>query len=503
MDFSILIAFIFYFALVLAIGFYFFNKNKSASDYFLGGRNLNSWVTAMSAQASDMSGWLLMGLPAAAYISGISAGWIALGLAVGTYLNWKFVAARLRRFSAASGDSITIPEYLQNRFASSSPAARIICAVIIFIFFTVYTASAFSAGAKLFKHVFGLNYVAALTIGALIIISYTFAGGFSAVCWTDFVQGVIMFAAIIVVPVMAIVKTPDFSIGMLANIRENFLNPFAASDSGAVSVTAIISNLAWGLGYFGMPHIIVRFMAIKSSDMIKKSRIIAMIWVVISLSASIAVGLTGVAYLNSVGESYATASAAEVVFMDMIMRLAPGLLAGILLSAIMAAVMSTADSQLLVAASAVSNDLFKPIYNAVTKKEPSDKKIMLLSRAAVIAIAVIAYIVAFDPESSVMNLVSYAWAGFGAAFGPVILLSLYWKHMSIKGAAAGMISGGATVLIWEALTSAGVGVVSDIYSIIPGFALSLIAVIVFSLTDRNTDKQKQEEFFEKAKTYEL
>lgn len=490
-----LISFIIYFLLMLGIGIYFFAKNRNMGDYFLGGRQLNSWVTALSAQASDMSGWLLMGLPAAAYFSGLNAGWIALGLAMGTYLNWKFIAAPLRKFTAVSGDSITIPQYLQNRFLSKSNVVRSICAVIIFIFFLIYTASAFNAGAKLFQHVFGMDYHLALTIGSVIIIAYTFLGGFLAVCWTDFFQGILMFLAIIIVPVIAFFSTPDLSISSLMEINNGtFLNPFLSPD-GSVSVSSIISNLAWALGYFGMPHILTRFMAIKSSKMIKKSRIIAIIWVAFSLSAAVLVGILGYAYMTGNGVGYETKAAAEVIFMDLVMKLAPPLVSGVLLSAILAAVMSTADSQLLVTASAVSNDF----YQAIFRKNASDKELMMVSRIAVLTISVLAYIIAFDPNNSVMDLVSYAWAGLGSAFGPVIVLSLFWKRMTIKGAMAGMVLGGAVVLIWESLK---LEAATGIYSIIPGFILAVIAIVVVSMVDQEPSAEVYE-LYEKAKKVQL
>ncbi len=465
-----IIAFLLYFILVLWVGIYFYNKSNNISDYFLAGRKLGSWVTALSAQASDMSGWLLLGLPAAAFTSGLSASWIAIGLAAGTYLNWKLVAARLRRFTAVAGDSITIPQYLQKRFLSENSAVRSVCAIIIFVFFLIYTASAFNAGAKLFQNVFNLDYTLALTIGALVIISYTFLGGFLAVCWTDFFQGMLMFLALIIVPVVAVISTPNFSAEMLTSIGgANYLNLMGGSDLGFI---AICSSLAWGLGYFGMPHILTRFMAIRSSSMIKKSRLIAMIWVVVSLLAAVVVGMVGFAYASSSG-LITTISDPETIFMSLVSKLLPGFIAGVLLCAILAAVMSTADSQLLVTASAISNDFYKAIF----RKNASDKELMWVSRLSVLAIAIIAYLLALDPKNTVMGLVSYAWAGLGAAFGPVILLSLFWKRMTMMGAVAGMVAGGATVLLWE-----NVKVLSEtgLYSIIPGFGLALIAVVVVS-----------------------
>jgi sodium/proline symporter len=494
MELATLISFVIYFLLMLGIGVYFFARNKTMGDYFLGGRQLNSWVTALSAQASDMSGWLLMGLPAAAYMSGLNAAWIAVGLALGTYLNWRYIAAPLRKFTAVSGDSITIPQYLQNRFKSKSILIRCICAVIIAVFFLIYTASAFNAGAKLFQYVFGMDYLLALLLSSVIIIAYTFLGGFLAVCWTDFIQGLLMLGAIVVVPLVAVFSTPDFSIDTLSQVANgSYLNPFQTAD-GSMDIISIISNLAWALGYFGMPHILTRFMAIKSSKMIKKSRRIAMVWVVVSLGAAVLVGIFGYAYLTSIGVFYDSNSQAEIIFMDLVMKLIPPAFAGILLSAIMAAVMSTADSQLLVTASAISNDFY-----ALFRKKASEKETMWVSRVAVLTIAVIAFVIAMDPENTVMGLVSYAWAGLGSAFGPVIVMSLFWKRMTVKGGLAGMIAGGATVLIWE---STGLGTITGVYSIIPGFVLALILIVVVSKLDQEPS-QEVYDLFDEAKKVEI
>lgn len=499
MEFNIytLVSFILYFLVMLAIGIMSFKRSKNMNDYFLGDRQLGSWSTAISAQASDMSGWLLLGLPGSILVSGLTESWIAIGLFIGTYLNWKLVAARLRKMSAAAGDSITIPEYLQNRFGSKSPVIRFVCAIIIFVFFLVYTASAFSSGAKLFEFVFGLDYKLSLTIGALLIIAYTFLGGFLAVCWTDVIQGILMFGALVIVPIVCVCKTPDFmsvvneaiSSGELVS---NYLSLFRSTDGG-IAWQTIISGLAWGLGYFGMPHILVRFMAIKSADLIKKSRIIACIWAFVTLGAAVFVGVAGYSYLNAPGNEEILAQFnaigdAERIFMFLSSILMPAVLAGVILCAILAAIMSTADSQLLVTASSVTADVFKLI-----KKDASEKTQMWISRTTVIAVAIMAYLLALDPNSSVMGLVSYAWAGLGAAFGPTILLSLFWKRMNIAGAGAGIVVGGVTVVIWEQFCDA-----TGIYSLLPAFILSLIAVIVGSLV---SGKQPDgvDELFEKAK----
>lgn len=505
MEFSIytVIAFAAYALLILGIGIWSFRKSKNMSDFFLGGRQLGSWTTAISAQASDMSGWLLMGLPGSVLVGGLTQSWIAIGLFIGTYLNWRIVAARLRKMSYAAGDAITIPEYFQKRFFNNSPVVRFICAAIIFFFFLIYTASAFSGGAKLFNFVFGTDYTLSLTIGALIIISYTFLGGFLAVCWTDLIQGMLMFAALVVVPIIVLIQTPDlgeaFNNAMHNGAITEYYSSFIYSPDGSLALTTIVSGLAWGLGYFGMPHILVRFMAIKSSDLIKKSRIIATIWVFITLAAAVLVGIFGMTFLNSPGNEALKAQFeklgdSERIFMFLSSSLLPALIAGIVLSAILAAIMSTADSQLLVTSSAVTNDMFK-----LFKKNASEKTLMWISRGTVIVVAIIAYFLALDPNSSVMGLVSYAWAGLGAAFGPAMLLSLFWKRMTMPGAVAGIAAGGASVIIWENVpVLAGTG----IYSLLPAFAIALVAVIVVSLMTK-VDKEKVDALFTAAKTTEL
>ena len=505
MEFNIyvVIAFIVYGLVILGIGLFSFKKSKTVSDYFLGGRKLGSWTTAISAQASDMSGWLLMGLPGAVFVGGLTESWIAIGLFIGTYINWLVVASRLRKVSFAAGDAITIPEYFQKRFFSKSPVVRLVCAAIIFIFFLVYTASAFSGGAKLFNFVFGTDYTVSLTIGALIIISYTFLGGFVAVCWTDLIQGLLMFAALVIVPIVCFVQTPDMGAVAMPTVdiggkAVEYYTSFIYSSGGKLAWTSVLSGLAWGLGYFGMPHILVRFMAIKSSDLIKKSRIIATVWVFVTLAAAVLVGMFGYIFLHSEGneallEKFTAMGDNEKIFMFLSSSLLPGIIAGVILSAILAAIMSTADSQLLVTASAVTNDMFK-----LFKKNASDKLLMWISRIAVIVIAVIAYFIALDPDSSVMGLVSYAWSGLGAAFGPAMILSLFWKRMTIHGAVGGIIAGGASVIIWEAVPAlSGTG----IYSLFPAFIIAGVTVIVCSLCAKPDDdfKKKVDDLFERAK----
>lgn len=478
---GIIITFILYFVFMLGIGVYYFSKSKDLSDYILGGRTLNSWVTALSAQASDMSGWLLLGLPGAAYLSGLEAGWIAIGLLIGTYLNWKFVAQKFRQYTEKAGNSITIPDYLENRFRDKSKLLRIISASFILFFFLIYTASGFVAGATLFETVFGLDYFIALSIGALIVISYTFLGGFLAVCWTDFFQGVLMFLAIIIVPVSGVIALGGFdaTVEQIKAIDPNLMNIMINSSGETVTFIGIVSLLAWGLGYFGQPHILVRFMGIRQASQIKKSRIIAMIWVSLSLAGSVFVGLVGRAYIEGALDN------SETVFMEMVGLIFHPLIAGILLAAILAAVMSTADSQLLVTASAISEDFYKVLF----RKNASNKELVWVSRFTVVGVAIVAYLLALNPNNSVMGLVSYAWAGFGATFGPVIILSLYWKRMNKWGAFGGLVIGGITTILWKLSGSA-------LYEIVPGFIFATIAIIIISLITDAPEEDITNEFNE-------
>lgn len=479
---DIFLAFFVYFLCIIGVGVYFYNKLKNVKQYFLGGRNLNSWVTAMSAQAADMSGWLLMGLPAAAYISGISASWIAIGLAVGTYLNWKIIARRLRQFSSHMGDAITIPQYFQNRFLANTRTIRVLPAIVIFIFFLIYTASAFNAQAKVFQYLFSMEYTLAVTIGVLVILLYTFLGGFMAACWTDLFQGFLMLFTMMIVPICAFNSTPELSISTIESMNNGTYLNFFDFASGEISFITVISYFAWGLGYLGMPHILVRFMAIRSSDMIKKARLIAMIWVVLTLFSAIAIGMIGYFYLASQGIIYADKSSAEIVFIDTVTHLVPiGFMAGILLSAVLAAIMSTAASQLLVTASTITNDFYKLLI----RPKASDKELMIVGRIAVLITVVLAYILALNPNNSVMGLVSYAWAGFGAAFGPVILLSLFWRNLTLKGVYVGIFTGAAIVLLWENIS---VLKNTGIYAILPAFFISLCITMVVS----KMSKPKQE-----------
>ncbi|MDK2799494.1 MAG: sodium/proline symporter [Clostridiales bacterium] len=484
-NFSIIITFILYLGLMLTIGFIFYQKTEKLSDYILGGRQLNYWVTSLSAQASDMSGWLLLGLPGLAYATGVGeAFWVAFGLAFGTYLNWRFIAKRLRKYTHLAGNSLTLPDYFENRFKDHSKVLRVVSAIFILIFFLIYTAAQFAAGAKLFNTVFGVPYLAGLAIGAFVIISYTFLGGFMAVCWTDFFQGLLMFFAIITVPIAGMMSLGgiDVTFNKLSSIDPLLLDIFAAGNGKMLTTMAIISSVAWGLGYFGQPHILVRFMAIRSSNEIKQARTIAIIWVTLSLAAAVLVGVVGRVYLTQPLEG----AASETVFMVMVNQIFPSVIAGMLLAAILAATMSTADSQLLVTSSAISGDFYKALF----RKNASDKELVWVGRLTVVGVSIIAYLLAINPNSSVFKLVAYAWAGFGAAFGPTIILSLFWKRMTRFGALAGMVGGGLTVLIWKQLQ----GGLFDLYEIVPGFIISVLAIIIVSLMDKEPAKEIIDEF---------
>jgi sodium/proline symporter len=480
------IAFVLYFVVIIGIGVYFFIRNRGGGEkeYFLGGRQMNSWVTALSAQASDMSAWLLMGLPGSILAAGMGKVWIAIGLLIGTYLNWKLTAPRLRKFSKAANDSITIPEYLSNRFLTQSKLLRAISGVVFLVCFAVYAASSFKACGTLFHSVFGITETHAILIAAAIIFAYTFLGGFAAVCWTDFIQGMLMLVALLAVPFLALfaVKNGNAAPDVAAPI-ENYWNFLPSGKFDWASISTILSGLAWGLGYFGMPHILVRFMSIKHPSMIKRSRQIAMTWVVLALGAAVAVGLVGRLYLPAL-ENNAT------VFIEMTQRLFPAFIAGIFLSGILAASMSTADSQLLVSASAFASDIYKPLI----RKKAGSKEMMWVSRFVVLAITGVALLIAVNPNSgSIMDLVENAWAGFGSAFGPVILLSLFWKRFSYQGAVAGIVLGAATDVLWLVFLTKPTG----LYELIPGFAIGMIAAVVFTLVSKKPS-QAVEALYEAA-----
>ena len=471
-----LTTFIFYLAALIGFGILFYQYTNTLSDYILGGRKLGSGVAALSAGASDMSGWLLLGLPGAVYAAGLNQIWLAIGLSVGAYLNWQFVARKLRKYTEVAQDSITLPDYFEYRFQDKSRMLRVISALVILIFFAVYTASGLVAGATLFESAFDLNRQIALWTGTIIIVAYTFLGGFLAVSWTDFFQGILMFLALIAAPVMIIVTymSWDEIIATTSSMDPAYVDVF----SGMTTI-GILSLLAWGLGYFGQPHILSRFMAIKSEKHVPKAKMIAMIWMVFALYGAVFVGFTGIAFF---AESPLPAGDQEIVFLELTQVLFNPWIAGIILAAILSAVMSTVDSQLLVCSSAIAEDFYK----AFLKPKAPEKELVWVGRFAVIGVAIVALILAYNPDNLVLDLVAYAWAGFGASFGPVVILSLFWKQMTRNGALAGMITGAATVLIWENLGLILPGVEHEIislYSIIPGFILSTLAIYIASRFD--------------------
>ncbi|MBQ3789769.1 MAG: sodium/proline symporter PutP [Lachnospiraceae bacterium] len=489
----IVLSFAIYLSVMVLVGVYSLKQNNSSEDYFLGGRRLNGFVAALSAQASDMSGWLLMGLPGSIYALGTGQIWIAVGLFIGTVLNWLFIATRLRRYTIRANNAVTLPQYFENRFHDKKRGLLLVSSLAIMIFFLVYTASALAAGGQLFTTVFGIDYHLSLTIGAIVILTYTLLGGFTAVCDTDFIQGTVMLVALLAVPICAYgLLSGDLSAA--TTVDPHYLNPMY--DGGnKITVVSILSQLAWGLGYCGMPHILVRFMAVKSDKELNKAKSVGIIWVALSLFFACVIGIIGRAYLP--GDLTASGES-ERVFMYMIIDVFTKdiripIVGGVFLCGILAAIMSTADSQLLVTASSVTEDLYQGFF----RKKQSDAKMVWFSRLVVVIVAIVAYFIAFDPNSSIMGLVSDAWAGLGAAFGPTVLLSLYWRRINTPGAIAGISVGALTVIFWDYLPLFGgqtAGSVTGIYSLLIGFFLSLISIVIVSLVTKEPTAEILEEF---------
>jgi sodium/proline symporter len=480
MDINIetLTSIIIYLVGMLIIGYMAAKLTSNLSDYVLGGRRLGAGVAALSAGSSDMSGWLMLGLPGAVYASGMGSIWLAIGLAVGAYLNWQFVAKPFRVYTEVANDSITVPDFFENRFHDKSKILRVFSAIIILIFFTFYTSSSLVGGAILLEESFNMDYRLALWVGAAVILSYTFFGGFLAASWTDFIQGILMFLALIIIPIVAINELGGWNetVSAVGAIDTSYLDIY----TGATFV-GVVSLLAWGLGYFGQPHIIVRFMGIKSTREIPKARLIGMVWMIVSLFGAIFIGFTGIAYFAD-----SPLENSETVFIMFSQVLFNPWVAGFLLAAILSAIMSTVDSQLLVSSSALAQDFYKAIF----RKEATQKEEVLVGRISVVVIAILAIFLGYDRESKVLELVSYAWAGFGAAFGPVVILSLFWKRMTRNGALAGMLTGAVTVIVWAQLT----GGLFDIYELLPGFIFATIAIVIFSFVGNGPTKEVQEEF---------
>jgi sodium/proline symporter len=472
---------------MLGIGFYAYKKSTSdISGYMLGGRNLSPSVTALSAGASDMSGWMLMGLPGAMYITGVSSLWIALGLVIGAFVNYLVVAPRLRTYTELANDSITLPDFFENRFNDQTRILRLVSSLVIIIFFTLYTSSGIAAGGKLFESSFGLDYEAGLYITAGVVVMYTLFGGFLAVSLTDFVQGCIMFVALVLVPIVAIndVGGIEQINNSVESINPNLLNLFSG-----VSALGIMSAMAWGLGYFGQPHIIVRFMAIRSVDDLPKARRIGMTWMIVAIIGAMATGFSGIAYVAKTGIAL---DDPETIFIVLSQVLFSPLIAGFLLAAILAAIMSTISSQLLVTSSSLTGDF----YQAFLNKEASEKKLVQIGRLSVFMVALVAIYLAYDRTNSILSLVSNAWAGFGAAFGPVVILSLHWKGMNRNGALAGVLAGAITVLIWiyAPITINGQSLSSLMYEIVPGFIACTLAVVFVSRATGGADKEIEKVF---------
>ncbi|MCL2601653.1 MAG: sodium/proline symporter PutP [Treponema sp.] len=488
---AILITFFVYFSIIIGIALYF-RRSQNLSDYFLGGRTLNAWVGALSAQASDFSGWLLMGLPGAIYAAGTGRAWVAVGNFVGLIINWMCIAKRLRRYTITAKNSITLPEYLENRFHDTSRALKTTTAVFFAIFFTVYTAAGFVAGGTLLSSIFGLNYTTAMVLTALFIVLYTLIGGFLAVSVTDTLQGMMMLLGIAILPWVALNAMGGWA-NVSAEVPAGFFNMLADGRGGRISGISIISDMAWGLGYFGMPHILVRFMAIKSEKSVSISTVIAIIWAAIGLSSAVLVGVVGFAFVPGLANR-------ETVLINMIDRIflsqnaviAIPVLGGFFLCGIFAAIISTADSQLLVASSSLTGDIYRGL-----KKTASDKHLVMVSRLSVLAVAVIAFIIALNPAAGVMALISNAWAGLGSAFGPLVLISLFWRRITRMGAVVGIIVGGLTVIIWEYIPLAQgqvLGSYTGLYSLIPGFFLSVAAILAVSLSGKQPSAEILAEF---------
>lgn len=474
-----------YLVVVIGVGFWAYFSTKNFDDYILGGRSLGSLVTALSAGASDMSGWLLMGLPGAIFAAGLTEAWIAVGLTIGAYFNWLWVSGRLRVHTEFNNDALTLPDYFFNRFGSSNIALRIVPAVVILIFFTVYCASGIVAGARLFESLFHIPYHEAMWWGAFATILYTFIGGFLAVSWTDTIQASLMIFALLITPVMVLLALGDWSNLQMHISQATQSNgvQYGSWFAGA-SWIGIASALAWGLGYFGQPHILARFMASESVQSLRNARRIGMTWMILCLAGAVAVGYFGVAYFSANPEQGANVFAnKERIFIELAQILFNPWIAGVILSAILAAVMSTLSCQLLVCSSALTEDFYKGLI----RPNASQKELVWMGRFMVLLVAGVAMLMASNADSQVLKLVSYAWAGFGAAFGPVILLSLFWKRMNAWGALAGMIAGAATVIGWVQLRQAGAGGIFELYEIVPGFIACTVAIIVVSRMTKSDD----------------
>ncbi|MBZ4040392.1 sodium/proline symporter PutP [Novilysobacter selenitireducens] len=481
----LIVTFLLYLLAMVGIGFVAWRSTKNFDDYILGGRSLGPGVTALSAGASDMSGWLLMGLPGAMYLGGVSEAWIAIGLVAGAWANWKFVAGPLRVYTERTDNALTLPDFFTSRFHDTGRALRVLSAVVILVFFAVYCASGIVAGGRLFESVFGLPYAQAIWWGAAVTILYTLVGGFLAVSWTDTAQGVLMLFALLLTPILLIVATGGFD-STLAAIRAEAPARLDWFRGGELGLVGIVSLIAWGLGYFGQPHILARFMAAGGVHTIPVARRIGMTWMILCLAGSLTVGFLGIGYFAEHPESAGPVIAnPERVFIAVVELLFNPWVAGVILSAILAAVMSTLSSQLLVCSSVLSEDF----YRGFLRKQASQTELVWVGRGSVLLVALVAMWLARDPDSRVLGLVSYAWAGFGAAFGPVVLLALFWQRMTRNGALTGMVAGAATVILWKQVAVGMYG--SGLYEIVPGFIAATVAIILVSRLDREPPQEIQ------------
>jgi sodium/proline symporter len=474
-----------YFGMMLLIGYLAYRRTSGHEDYMLGGRNLPPWVAALSAGASDMSGWLIMGLPGAIYVSGLIESWIAIGLTAGAYVNWLIIAPRLRAYTEVSNNSITVPSFFENRLRDKSHVIRIVSSVIILVFFTLYVSSGMVAGGKFFESAFNGDYLWGMLIVTVVTLGYTLFGGFLGASLTDVVQGLMMLVALVIVPVAAIVAVggPSEAFSLVSNLKPDHFNIFGGSGGETATIIAVLSGLAWGLGYMGQPHVIVRFMALRKPQEAKSARRIGVSWQIISLAGAIFAGLIGVAYISQEGLSLADP---ETVVLLMSQTLLHPLIAGLVLAAVLAAIMSTFSSQLIVCSSALVED----IYRVLRKTPPEEKTLVILGRACVLAVALFAALLAINPNDTVLGLVGFAWAGFGAAFGPIVLLSLYWKKLTTAGALAAMVVGTVTVFVWSALE----GGLFDLYELLPGFVFALIVAAVVSRMTYKKNPEIESEF---------
>ncbi|MCK8827589.1 sodium/proline symporter PutP [Natroniella acetigena] len=473
-----LMTFVIYFLLLMGLGVYFYRQTTDLEDYLIGGRGMGSWVTALSAQASDMSGWLLMGLPGAVYLGGMAETWIAIGLLLGTFFNWKLVPARLRLYTQET-NTMTLPSFFEERFKDPTGLLRTITAILTLFFFTIYSSSGLVAAGRLFEAMFNIDYTTAVLVGAIVVILYTFLGGFLAVSWTDFLQGILMFCAIIIVPLLAynFVGGADVIIETM-EVRE--ISRYLVPRGESFSVLAIISALAWGLGYFGQPHILARFMGVKSVKELPKAMTIAMVWVAISLTGAVIIGLISIPMFEGLA-----AGTHEKVFVYMIEELFSPWIGGVLLAAILSAIMSTIDSQLLVSSSALAEDLYKKVIN----NDASRQELIWIGRISVVVISLVALFLALNPENTVLGLVAYAWGGFGAAFGPVVLFALFSKQTTWKSVLIGMITGTVVLVIWKEVGLDGV-----LYEIVPGFIVNAVVIYLSNLFIKQDNEVVLEEY---------